>query len=425
MTDFTATPDAPWWHYCAAIRRYMPYADGVSAGDIIRQLDDVKASGYQAIQITAPYHSAGYYPWWGLRPADYFTINRTLGSRMAEFERLVEACHQKELRILIFLNPGYADVESPLWQEACRQKRLGLAGEEQSYFLWRGPSDPPQPVGDGSHFIQDHSRWETSPAAQASYWCHWKDGELAEPQYDWSQPSFRAFIRRVLTHWLETGVDGIILDAVNWYLNCNWQILRDCVVSLIHSYPGTLCIPEGATGFHDDFLPWLQDGQFDVIEDQTFHSDWNGSAILDAINTQDTSLLEARLAVRDAACRLGKPAWSYLCWGDDWTPPKRLLEVAVLLGTGHMTEIIDAEHLDALSPGDRQQLHAILRCAHHPGLAPIGSRRQIPSGDKRCYACIRSEETAPVLCVYNFSPAVVQICIPLDVPRQPLCYWLR
>ena len=104
--------------------------------DIEAELAAVSASGYRAIQITAPYKSAGFYPWWGLRPYDYFGVNEVLDGTMEDFKRLVDKCHEYGLRVLLFLNLGYADVTSPLWKKACQDKRAGIFSGERELFLW-------------------------------------------------------------------------------------------------------------------------------------------------------------------------------------------------------------------------------------------------------------------------------------------------
>ena len=81
-----------WWLRCSAVRRYMPGEDGKSAADIAAELDAVVECGYQAIHITAPYASAGFWPWWGLRPKDYFSPNEMLCDTMEEFCELVHLC---------------------------------------------------------------------------------------------------------------------------------------------------------------------------------------------------------------------------------------------------------------------------------------------------------------------------------------------
>ena len=63
-------------------------------------------------------------------------------------------------------------------------------------------------------------------------------------------------------HFLQGG-DGIIVDAVNWYLNCSMEKIQRHITDVIHRYPDVMCIPEGGTGFGGSFLPWVAEGGFE------------------------------------------------------------------------------------------------------------------------------------------------------------------
>lgn len=404
-----------WWKRCTAIKRYMPGEDGLSAAQIIAELDAVADCGYQAIQVTAPYASAGFYPWWGLRPADYFQINRVLGGSMEDFCLLVRECHRRGLKILAFLNLGYADVTAALWKKACYDVRNGIDSPERQYFRWSrtGTESLRQP---GTPHFKQGGKWVWSAEAQRYYWCHWERDGYAEPQYDWASPAFRDYAGRVLRFWMDTGLDGIILDAVNWYLNCDWKTIRTCAVDIIHSYPGAMCIPEGGSGFGDDPLAWLTQGGFDAVEDQAFDSDldWNGSAVIDAVETGDAGILVERLAAHERVRAAGGVSWSYPSWHETaWTMPRRLLELALLLGTGHMTEIIPA-YLAGSSPQQTETLWKLLRASRHPGLVPMASCRPCSTDSRQVCAFVRATERDPVLCVFQVGSKVVTASVCLD-----------
>lgn len=409
-----------WWLRCSAVRRYMPGEDGKSAADIAAELDAVVECGYQAIHITAPYASAGFWPWWGLRPKDYFSPNETLCDTMEEFRELVRLCHARGLKVIVFLNIGYADVTSDLWKKACFDKRAGIDSPECRFFLWSdsGAALPMQSAND--HFRQG-GRWQWSDDARMYYWCYWNEGGFAEPQYNWASADYQLFARRVLNHWLATGIDGVIVDAVNWYLNCDWRTIRNCVTDVIHFYPNVMCIPEGGTGFGDSFPPWVFDGGFDVVDDQTFHSDlhWGGSAIMEAIQNCNPDLLDQRLAVCREMRMAGRACWSYLSWGQAWTPQFRLLEIALLIATGHMTEIIPS-YLMGFQPEHWALLRGILQASRCEALAPIGQRMRIfPHGSAACYACLCPTGLAPVLCAFNLSNERQELWIDLPADGHP------
>lgn len=404
-----------WWLRCSLIKRYMPGEDGMSMARIAAELETVAAQGYGAIQITAPYASAGFWPWWGLRPRDHFGVNAILDGDMAGFRNLVQQCHVWGLKVMVFLNLGYADTQSPLWQKACADKRSCTDSPESRYFLWREPGENIA-IREGNQHFRQQGGWHWSPEAQSEYWYHWYSEYhgLWEPQYNWASPEFRDYARRVLIHWLDTGIDGVIVDAANWYLNCDWQTIRSCVTDVVHRYPGVMCIPEGGTGFGDDYLPWITRGGFDVIEDQAFLSNWQKPDVHSAIDTADPEEIEICLRVCRAARERGIPVWSYLSWDEKMPPQRRLMEIGLLLATGHMTEIIPS-HLMGFEARHWDRFYRLLRAGSQASMVPIVPRRRIELRTGKCYGVICDET---VLCIFGLLDA--EQTVSVDMRRNCL-----
>ena len=406
-----------WWQKCPLVKRYMPEEEGVSISDILQELDTLISDGYSAIHITAPYKSAGTYPWWGLRPLDYFQLNQSLGTDIAEFKRLVQVCHQKGLHVMIFLNLGYADIYSDLWKEACLARKNRYTHSPADFFLWSDTGEDSLPVP-GNRFFRQGGQWVYSPEACSYYWNYWQEGGIAEPQYNWGSEAWQAYAVRVLNFWLDTGIDGVIVDAVNWYLNCDFRIMRRCITDVIHRRPEVCCIPEGGCGFGDEPVHWMKYGNFDIIEDQPFHSDlnWNGSAIMEAILAQSALELPHRLQSSSIVRASGSSSWSYLSYHKfdqngfllEWTPEYRLLELAVLFGTGHIVDVIGT-YVKPFSPEHTRKLKQLLQFGKEPGLAPCESVRYLKTGNEALFACLRSERNFPVLCLYNFSSHSIEM----------------
>ena len=394
----------PWWRKCSAVLRYMPEQDRKTIAEISAELPETAAAGYQAIQITAPYCSAGFHAWWGLCPYDYFSVNSALGGTIEDFTALVDECHRHGLHVILFINIGYGDITSPLWQTACSNRRKGHPGKEDALFLWSKTDQAPLPKRETPYFLHGGS-WQWSSDAEEFYYGFWQVNDLREPMFDWQSPAFHAYVRDILGYWLSTGADGFIIDAPNWYLNGSFPVLRRCITNVIHRHPGVMCIPEGGAGYGDSFVPWLTEAGFDMLEDQTFESDlhWNGSAVMNALRLESPALLDNALAVCRAVRAMGSACWSYIGWGDAWTPERRLLEIAILLASGHMTEIIPS-HLLGFLPEHHEILHRILRMTKYEAVAPCNERiRLFTVAPESCYAFLCPSDETPVLCVFNLS----------------------
>ncbi|MBE5955570.1 MAG: hypothetical protein E7253_03865 [Lachnospiraceae bacterium] len=399
-----------WWHQCVFIKRYMPEQDRYTYKQIIKELPKLKQTGYHALQITAPYLSSGFYPWWGLRVKDYFKPNIFLADTMNKFTELVDEVHQQGLKVLVFMNFGYGELHSDTWKNACKDKRNGVNSKEKQYFCWK---DEHEIQKKGSHFLQG-GRWAYSSEAGAWYWSYWGYDGNHEPQYNWHSKDFQSYVKKILTFWMNTGIDGVIVDAVNWYLNCDWQIIKTCVTDIIHSYPSACCIPEGGTGFGDDYLPWIEKGGFDIIEDQTFESDvhWNGSAVMDALKMKNAEPIRNRLAVCVSARQRGIPSWSYLSWDQSaWTPKRRLMEIAILLATGHMIEIIP-DYLKNFSKTELEAFEKLLSYGKYDCFAPICKRKELVTEKKTHLFVLMCEgKEWDGRCEFDFSKGTYQFNI--------------
>ncbi len=449
-----------WWADCSFIRRLMPEYDKISLSELRLRLADLAAAGYGAIEITAPYASSGFYPWWGLRPYDYFQINPHLRGSLQELDEFIADCHLHGLRVLFFINLGYGDVQSPLWKKACQDKRRGMDTPESRYFLWKdslkddlkddlkdplkasskdplkapskdllkAPSEDPlkaplkasfgsEPVSENSSFFQE-GRWTWSQEAESWYWCFWEGAGLSEPQYNWQEPAFQAYVSQIVRFWMEREPDGLIIDAVNKYTNCHWNVMKSCITDIVHQRQGAICIPEGAGGFGDDALDFVSKGGFDVVEDQSFESDlsWNGSVVMDVIMGKPAWEIEKRLACHDRSLEKGAGLWSYPGFGSGWTPARRLLSLAVLMGTGHMTEIL-SEYLIDFSREEKQQLKNLLSIGKHPALTQTARRMVLENSDpEHFYTIAKRQNGMSLLCLYNFTENPADITVKVSAP---------
>jgi len=163
-------------------------------------------------------------------------------------------------------------------------------------------------------------------------------------------------------------------------------------------------------------MPWLTECGFDIIEDQPFHSDehWNGSTIIRAIDSSDPNVKDSALEQCRKVRDMGAVSWSYLSWGSSWTPEKRLLEIAMLIGTGHMTDIIPS-YLSGFDSIQKEKLRKLIKASRHQTLWPSKERlRVFPTFAASCYCCLCGPgEDQPVLCIFNLSDKTTDVSITL------------
>jgi glycosidase len=125
-----------------------------------------------------------------------------------------------------------------------------------------------------SWFVRATFRITTTPTSQSSgrttragkyFWTKWLGPDLSGkvvrlPQYNWRSVEFQQYAERVVRFWMDTGLDGMIIDAVNWYVGHTWEQDRHNITDVIRSYGNAYRQPEGGGAFYEDPLGWIQDG---------------------------------------------------------------------------------------------------------------------------------------------------------------------
>ena len=71
------------------------------------------------------------------------------------------------------------------------------------------------------------SSGSTVNAPESTYWTKWGGVDLAGkavrlPQYNWGSREFHEEVEKMVRFWMDTGIDGMMIDAVNWYVGCDW-----------------------------------------------------------------------------------------------------------------------------------------------------------------------------------------------------------
>jgi glycosidase len=166
-------------------------SDGDGVGDLagIRsRLDHLVWLGVDALWLSPIYRSpnADY----GYDVADYKAIDPVFGD-LAELDALVAAAHERGLRMLMDVVPCHTSIEHPWFHE------------HPDWYIW---SDRP-------------NNWVTAfggsawAALNGRYYLHSFYPE--QPDLDWRNPEVVAAMQDVLRFWLDRGVDGYRVDAID------------------------------------------------------------------------------------------------------------------------------------------------------------------------------------------------------------------
>jgi alpha-glucosidase len=192
-------PDSAWWRDAVVYQIYprsFQDSDGDGEGDlpgIVQRLDHIAALGADAIWLSPVYPSpmadGGY------DVADYTGIDPRFGS-LADLDALVAGAHERGLRVLMDVVPCHTSIEHPWFTEHPERYVWSQRDGPQNNWLaaFGGPAWSPDPHGRGWY---EHSFYPE------------------QPDLDWRREDVRDALAHVLRFWVDRGIDGFRLDAID------------------------------------------------------------------------------------------------------------------------------------------------------------------------------------------------------------------
>lgn len=203
------TNQATWWKEAVAYQIYPKSfydSNGDGIGDlpgIIAKLDVLQTLGVNLLWLTPVYRSPNDDN--GYDISDYQAINPEYGT-MADFERLLAEAHRRDMRVIMDLVVNHTSDEHPWFVES----RKSTDNPYRDYYIWRDGKNGREPNNWSSHF--GRSAW-TFEAQTGQYYLHLFSRK--QPDLNWENPKVREEIQRMIAWWLDKGIDGFRLDAIN------------------------------------------------------------------------------------------------------------------------------------------------------------------------------------------------------------------
>jgi len=198
-----------WWRravfYEIYIRSFQD-SNGDGIGDlngITNRLGYLADLGIDAIWITPFYPSPQVD--FGYDVSDYENVDPQYGT-LADFDRLVSAAHRRSIRIVVDLVLNHTSDRHP-WFESSRGSR---SSPFRDWYVWRDGAAAGPPNNWESAF--GGPAW-TFDNATGQWYYHFF--YAAQPDLNWRNPAVEARMFDVVKFWIDRGVDGFRLDAVN------------------------------------------------------------------------------------------------------------------------------------------------------------------------------------------------------------------
>jgi alpha-glucosidase len=190
---------AMWWQDAVVYQVYprsFQDSDGDGVGDlrgIAERLDHLAYLGVDALWLSPIYPSplADF----GYDVSDYVDVDPRLGT-LADLDELAVAAHERGLRLLLDIVPCHTSIEHPWFRE------------HPDRYIWSPVDGPP------NNWVAAFGGPAWSRDERSGRW-YLHSFYPEQPDLDWRNPEVVEAMQGVIRFWLDRGVDGFRLDALN------------------------------------------------------------------------------------------------------------------------------------------------------------------------------------------------------------------
>jgi alpha-glucosidase len=210
-----ATRDGEWWQN-AIIYQISPWSfldtDGDGKGDlngIVERLDYIVSLGVDAIWLTpiyaSPMDDLGY------DITDMRAIGKEFGT-MEDFQRLLEISHCMKLKVILDQVWNHTSDKHPWFQES----RSSRDNAKADWYVWADPKPDGSPPNNWLSSFTGDCAWKWEPQREQYYFFNFLE---SQPDLNWHNDEVVEAILERAQFWLDLGVDGLRIDAVNYFLH--------------------------------------------------------------------------------------------------------------------------------------------------------------------------------------------------------------
>ena len=204
-----------WWKEAVVYQVYprsFNDANGDGIGDlkgITEKLPYLAKLGINVIWLSPVFDSPNVDN--GYDISDYFAIMSDFGT-MEDFDEMLETAHKHGIKILMDLVANHTSDEHPWFKES----RSSKDNPYRDYYIWKDPKgfdedgNPIPPNNWASEFGGPAWEWDE---ATGQFYLHIFFKE--QPDLNWENEKVREDLYSMVRWWLDKGVDGFRLDAIN------------------------------------------------------------------------------------------------------------------------------------------------------------------------------------------------------------------
>ena len=207
--------DKKWWQKEVGYQIYpRSFYDSNNDGigdlnGITAKLDYLKELGITLIWVCpifkSPMDDNGY------DISDYYDVNPEFGTK-EDLERLIKEAEKRGIKIILDLVINHTSDEHEWFLEALKNPE----SKYRNYYIFKRGKNGLPPTNWRSHF--GGSAWETVEGAadengNEMYYLHLFTKK--QPDLNWENPEVREELYKMVNYWLEKGIAGFRVDAIN------------------------------------------------------------------------------------------------------------------------------------------------------------------------------------------------------------------
>ncbi len=182
-------------------------SNGDGIGDlqgIISRLDYLQKLGVDVVWLSPVYKSPNDDN--GYDISDYEDIMDEFGT-LQDWEELLAGLHDRGIKLMMDLVINHSSDEHPWFVKS----RSSKDNPYRDYYIWR-PGGPNGELPNNWSSVFSGPAWELDETT-GEYYLHLFSRK--QPDLNWENPKLREELYKMITFWLDKGVDGLRMDVIN------------------------------------------------------------------------------------------------------------------------------------------------------------------------------------------------------------------
>ncbi|XP_038077014.1 probable maltase [Patiria miniata] len=208
-------PEVEWWEK-SAIYQVFPRSFRDSNGDgygdikgITQNLDYLESIGVKVLYLNSIFEQPKETSDIGYDIVNFTNVDPLLGN-LADFDQLVSALQEKEMKLILEFVPNHSSDKHPWFNES----RKGVDNAYSDYYIWANGTgstgrDPPN----GWKNKYGDSAWEYV-AERGQFYYHYF--LASQPDLNYYSESLNATMLKAMDFWLDRKIDGFVFTNVEY-----------------------------------------------------------------------------------------------------------------------------------------------------------------------------------------------------------------